>query len=118
MQEKKKFKILCIDGGGIKGLYSAQVLAKFEESFNTRLSDHFDLICGTSTGGIIALGVSAKIPMKDVVEFYENYGPKIFASKWKNLILGKLDTWSQASNMYVKIFSGPSTRSFNFSILQ
>lgn len=48
MEEKKKFKILCIDGGGIKGLYSAQVLAKFEESFNTRLSDHFDLICGTS----------------------------------------------------------------------
>ena len=88
MEEKKKFKILCIDGGGIKGLYSAQVLAKFEESFNTRLSDHFDLICGTSTGGIIALGVSARIPMKDVVEFYENYGPKIFASRWK-----KLDFW-------------------------
>lgn len=43
------------------------------------------LICGTSTGGIIALGVSAKIPMKDIVEFYENYGPKIFASKWKRL---------------------------------
>ena len=88
MEEKKRFKILCIDGGGIKGLYSAQVLAKFEESFNTRLSDHFDLICGTSTGGIIALGVSARIPMKDVVEFYENYGPKIFASRWK-----KLDFW-------------------------
>lgn len=85
MEEKKKFKILSIDGGGIKGLYSAQVLAKFEESFNTRLSDHFDLICGTSTGGIIALGVSVKIPMKNIVEFYENYGPKIFASNWKKL---------------------------------
>ena len=85
MEEKKKFKILSIDGGGIKGLYSAQVLAKFEESFNTRLSDHFDLICGTSTGGIIALGVSAKIPMKNIVEFYENYGPKIFSSNWKRL---------------------------------
>lgn len=67
MEDKKNFKILCIDGGGIKGLYSAQVLAKFEESFNTRLSDHFDLICGTSTGGIIALAASAKIPMVDVV---------------------------------------------------
>lgn len=69
MEEKKKFKILSIDGGGIKGLYSAQVLAKFEESFNTRLSDYFDLICGTSTGGIIALGVSAKIPMKILLSF-------------------------------------------------
>lgn len=85
MEEKKKFKILCIDGGGIKGLYSAQVLAKFEESFNTRLSDHFDLICGTSTGGIIALAASAKIPMSDVVRFYEDYGPKIFSSPWKYL---------------------------------
>ena len=85
MEEMKKFKILCIDGGGIKGLYSAQVLAKFEESFNTRLSDHFDLICGTSTGGIIALAASAKIPMSDVVRFYEDYGPKIFSSPWKYL---------------------------------
>ena len=83
MEDKKNFKILCIDGGGIKGLYSAQVLAKFEESFNTRLSDHFDLICGTSTGGIIALAASAKIPMVDVVKFYEEHGPNIFASKWK-----------------------------------
>lgn len=83
MEEKKKFKILCIDGGGIKGLYSAQVLAKFEESFNTRLSDHFDLICGTSTGGIIALAASAKIPMSEVVKFYEVHGPKIFSSVWK-----------------------------------
>lgn len=83
MEGKKTFKILCIDGGGIKGLYSAQVLAKFEECFNTKLSDHFDLICGTSTGGIIALAVSAKILMSEVVRFYEEYGPKIFSSSWK-----------------------------------
>ncbi len=43
---KKPFKILCIDGGGIKGLYSAQILAKFENIFNCKISDHFDLICG------------------------------------------------------------------------
>ena len=68
--EKKTFKILCIDGGGIKGLYSAQLLAEFEEIFETKISDHFDLICGTSTGGIIALAASAKVPMKKVVQFY------------------------------------------------
>lgn len=77
MAEPKKFKILCIDGGGIKGLYSAQLLAKFEEVFRTNLSDHFDLICGTSTGGIIALGASLKIPMSKVVEFYEQKGSQI-----------------------------------------
>ena len=66
---KKRFKILSIDGGGIKGLYSAEVLAKFEEIYQCRISDHFDLICGTSTGGIIALGISLGILyLKDLID--------------------------------------------------
>lgn len=83
MAEPKKFKILCIDGGGIKGLYSAQLLAKFEEIFNVKVSDCFDMLCGTSTGGIIALAASLKIPMLDVVTFYEQDGPAIFNEKSK-----------------------------------
>ncbi len=79
----KPFKILCIDGGGIKGIYSAQVLAEFEEAFNTTISEHFDLVCGTSTGGIIALGIAGGIPMKKVVDFYVEHGPRIFAQRWK-----------------------------------
>ena len=51
IEERKTFKILCIDGGGIKGFFSAQVLSKFEEVFNTGITEHFDLICGPSTGG-------------------------------------------------------------------
>lgn len=88
------FKILSIDGGGIKGLYSAKVLSIFEESFKTNLSDHFDLICGTSTGGLIALAASLKIPMSEVVDFYKKHGNDIFASRLKclggpgNLLLG------------------------------
>ena len=87
---KKPFKILCIDGGGIKGVYSAQVLAEFEDAFKSSTSEHFDLVCGTSTGGIIALGVAAGIPMKDVVQFYFDNGPKIFTQRWK---IGKLGEW-------------------------
>lgn len=87
---KKPFKILCIDGGGIKGLFSAQVLAEFEEAFNTSTSEHFDLVCGTSTGGIIALGVAGGIPMKDVVQFYMNNGPRIFSQHLKKV---KLVEW-------------------------
>ncbi len=83
---RKPFKILCIDGGGIKGLFSAQVLAKFENVFKTNISDQFDLICGTSTGGIIALAASAKIPMSDVVRFYKEKGPIIFAQKRKGFV--------------------------------
>lgn len=80
---KKRFKILCIDGGGIKGLYSAQVLVELEKAHGICLSDYFDLICGTSTGGIIALGISAGIPMEKIVEFYQTHGRDIFHSAWK-----------------------------------
>lgn len=55
MESEKTFKILSINGGGIKGLFSAAVLAKFETIFDTAIHKQFDLICGTSTGGIIAL---------------------------------------------------------------
>ena len=81
----KEFKILCIDGGGIKGLYSATILKHFEEKFNCRISDHFDMLCGTSTGGLIALGLSLKIPASELVNFYVEKGPKIFpdlSSNW------------------------------------
>lgn len=84
----KKFKILCIDGGGIKGLYSARLLAKFEEVFDCVISDRFDMLCGTSTGGIIALAASLKIPMSDVVKFYQEHGPYIFNERAKNRMGG------------------------------
>ena len=80
----KTFKILSIDGGGIKGLYSAQVLAKMEEHFKCNLSDKFDLVCGTSTGAILALAVALRIPMSEAVNFYEQHGPTIFNEEYKN----------------------------------
>lgn len=86
----RPFKILCIDGGGIKGLFSAQVLAEFEEAFETKTSEHFDLVCGTSTGGIIALGVAAGISMIQIVDFYKDKGPEIFCQKYKIGSFGEL----------------------------
>lgn len=74
----KVFKILSIDGGGIKGLYSICILAEFESMFNCRIVDHFDMICGTSTGGLIALGISLGIPAEKICAFYQNQGSQIF----------------------------------------
>ncbi|MCB0571935.1 MAG: patatin-like phospholipase family protein [Phaeodactylibacter sp.] len=80
----KEFKILAIDGGGIKGLYSATILRLLEEKLQqehgpeTRVVDYFDLICGTSTGGLIALGLSLRVPMATICSFYEDEGPGIF----------------------------------------
>jgi uncharacterized protein len=76
--ETKVFKVLSIDGGGIKGLYSARILENFEKTFNCHIADYFDLICGTSTGGLIALGLSLNIPVKDISKLYNEGGDKIF----------------------------------------
>ena len=81
MVENRPFKILSIDGGGIKGLYSAMILKHFEEEFGHPIADYFDMICGTSTGGLIALALSIKVPAKDLVDFYYNDGSKIFNYK-------------------------------------
>lgn len=80
----KPFKVLSIDGGGIKGLYSATILKLFEADLqtahgeNARIVDYADLICGTSTGGLIALALALRIPAATICEFYEKKGPSIF----------------------------------------
>lgn len=91
----KPFKVLSIDGGGIKGLYSARILQHFEEKFNCHISDYFDMLCGTSTGGLIALGLSLKIPAKELVRFYEEEGPSIFPDRTKNWFTRKYDVFRQ-----------------------
>ena len=52
------FRILSLDGGGLMGAFSASVLATLERTTGRRIVDHFDLITGTSTGGIIAIGLA------------------------------------------------------------
>ncbi|MDD5008623.1 MAG: CBASS cGAMP-activated phospholipase [Syntrophorhabdaceae bacterium] len=76
-----RFQILSLDGGGIKGLFSAAVLAHLEEDFDVKISDHFDLIVGTSTGGIIALGLGIGMTPREIMQFYISKGPKIFPNK-------------------------------------
>jgi len=75
---EKTFKILSIDGGGIKGVYSASILKQIEQKYQCKLSDYFDMICGTSTGGLIALALSRERSAKEIEQFYEERGGKIF----------------------------------------
>ncbi len=74
----ERFQILSLDGGGIKGLFSASVLAKLEDDLGVSIVDHFDLIVGTSTGGLIALGLGMGMRPHELVRFYVESGPKIF----------------------------------------
>ncbi len=71
-------RILAIDGGGIKGVFPASFLAKVEDAIGDRIANYFDLIAGTSTGGIIALGLGLGLTARDVLGFYEKSGPEIF----------------------------------------
>lgn len=79
----KKFKILSIDGGGIKGLYSSTILEHFEKKYGCSISDYFDMLCGTSTGGLIALALSLKIPAAEISKVYSEKGKYIFPKRTK-----------------------------------
>lgn len=85
----KPIKVLSIDGGGIRGLIPATVLAKIEEMTGKPVCRLFDLIAGTSTGGILALALTMpakdnrKLPAysaEDLISLYTENGEKIFSS--------------------------------------
>jgi uncharacterized protein len=71
-------RILCIDGGGIKGVFPASFLAEIESAVGKPIASFFDLIAGTSTGGIIALGLGLGLSAHEILEFYVERGPAIF----------------------------------------
>ena len=73
-------RVLAIDGGGIRGLIPALVLTELERRAGRRTYEMFDLIAGTSTGGILACAVCAPdaLPASDLVQLYTEEGPKIF----------------------------------------
>src|SRR3954469_10126713 len=79
-------KVLCIDGGGIRGLIPALVPAEIERRTGPPTAELFDLIAGTSTGGILACGLTRPGPdgrplhsADDLAELYRTGGPKSFA---------------------------------------
>lgn len=97
-----KFRILAVDGGGIRGLISALVLGKLEYRIQeltdegARLSDYFHLFAGTSTGGIIALSLTvpeAGITAEDLSLLYLEEGPDIFSRSLAHR-LATADGWT------------------------
>ena len=86
--------ILSIDGGGIRGIIPARIVAEIEQRTGRAAADLFDLIAGTSTGGIIALALAMpegnsrkpKYTGAELVNLYEKYGEKIFSrSLWHTI---------------------------------
>src|ERR1700719_2961856 len=75
---RKDFRILSLDGGGIRGVFPAALLARLEEHLDHPIGSYFDLIAGTSTGGIIAIGLGLGIPAREILKLYVEEGPTIF----------------------------------------
>jgi uncharacterized protein len=91
-ETKRPRKLLALDGGGIRGVITLEILAKIESELkqktgsgdNFRLCDYFDYIAGTSTGAIIAAGLSIGMSVKELLDFYIHKGKDMFD---KNFIL-------------------------------
>lgn len=78
--EDREFRILSIDGGGIRGVFAARVLEMLEERHlgGRPVADYFDMIAGTSTGGILALGLGAGKTAGELRRLYADRGSEVF----------------------------------------
>jgi patatin-like phospholipase/acyl hydrolase len=72
------YKVLSLDGGGIRGVFPAAFLARIEDQIGQPIGRYFDLIVGTSTGGIIAIGLGLGFSDRDILKLYEEQGRAIF----------------------------------------
>ncbi len=79
-ESDQPFRILSLDGGGIRGIFTSTVLAELEKKHLSggSVAEYFDLVVGTSTGGIIALGLAAGMTSSQMAELYMTRGGEIF----------------------------------------
>jgi hypothetical protein len=81
-QDDRPRRMLALDGGGIRGLISLGILQKIEAMIKQKtgqaLCEYFDYIAGTSTGAIIAAGLSRNMTTADLIKFYQDYGRQMF----------------------------------------
>src|ERR1700722_13873131 len=81
----RPYRVLSLDGGGMRGIYTGAFLARLTDQFARirgevalDLGSGFDLITGTSTGAIVGCALAVGRPMAEVVALYREHGPKIF----------------------------------------
>jgi len=75
------FRVLALDGGGVRGIFTASFLSTLEDLSGRRMGDNFDLVVGCSTGGIIGLAVAFGIPARRILDLYLEQGARIFGHR-------------------------------------
>ena len=90
---EKPRKLLALDGGGIRGVLTLEILAEMERQLAPTgakcLGEYFDYIGGTSTGAIIAAGLAIGMSAADLLKFYQEFGQKMFE---KTSVLNRIAT--------------------------
>ena len=79
-------RILAIDGGGLRGLIPACLLARLEAVTGRPARESFDFLAGTSTGAVLAAGLAAGVPAADLVRFYVDDAPRLFDGAWWRIV--------------------------------
>jgi len=80
--ENPRFQVLSLSGGGYRGLYTAKILADLEQEIGGHIARRFDLVAGTSIGGILALAIAMEIPAEQMVKLFERHGQEIFKRRF------------------------------------
>src|ERR1700722_19795882 len=80
-----RFQILALSGGGFRGLYTAKIVADLEQQIGAPFASRFDLIAGTSVGGVLALALAMEVPASRIVDLFTRHGPEIFQKRWSIL---------------------------------
>lgn len=93
-------RLLCIDGGGIKGTLPASFLASLEEGLERPIGEYFDLIAGTSTGGILAIGLAMGIPARELLDLYVMRGSEIFGQSNGPMVNRLLEAWRRLKHIF------------------
>jgi patatin-like phospholipase/acyl hydrolase len=105
------FRVLAVDGGGIRGYIPALVLAEIEKRAKMPAAKLFDLIVGTSTGGIIGIGVAAGMSADELARFYPDYGRRIFGGvdrpAWQKRVMGYGATFGESMGQPARKFGAP-----------
>ncbi|KAA8515487.1 hypothetical protein F0562_018902 [Nyssa sinensis] len=106
---KQGLRILSMDGGGMKGLATVQILKEIEKGTGRQIHEMFDLICGTSTGGMLAVALGIKLmSLEKCEEIYKKLGKLVFtepvpkdneAASWRE----KLDQLYKSSSQSFRV---------------
>lgn len=97
----RRFRILSLDGGGIRGIFPAAILAGLERTHTagSPIGNYFDLVAGTSTGGILALGLGAGYSANELLELYTVRGPEVFPP-YPDTKIGRLRAGIRSARQY------------------